>query len=78
MKDNVIILYFNNFRSELSYVPRYYILNTRLEWEESNTFTFYLTTVLLLSLPIGSTYITFPQIKNELYTLFNPFGSTSH
>lgn len=50
MKNNVIILYFNNFRSEFSYVPRYYILNTRLDWEESNTFTFYLTTALLLSL----------------------------
>lgn len=54
MKDNVIILYFNNFCCELSYVPRYYILNTRLDLEESNTFTFYLTTVWLLSLPIES------------------------
>lgn len=54
MKDNVIILYFNHFRSELSYVPRYYILNTHLDWEESNTFTFYLSTVLLLSLLLGS------------------------
>lgn len=54
MKDNFIILYFNNFRSELSYVSRYDILNTRLDWEESNTFTFYLTKVLLLSLLLGS------------------------